>query len=168
MNKRAGLARRLAASLYETLLLAALALVVEFALLPVLSPASPPPADGRALPLLKPASQAISLVCLFAALGIYCVWGWSEGRRTLPMKTWRIAMESAAGSKISVSRAALRYCAWWIGPALAIGSYAALRPLGHGRWAVAWLAVNYAWALLDSDRQFLHDRLAGTRLVAAS
>ena len=36
MNELAGVALRLAASLYETLLLAALALVVGFALLPVL------------------------------------------------------------------------------------------------------------------------------------
>jgi uncharacterized RDD family membrane protein YckC len=28
------------------------------------------------------------------------------------------------------------------------------------------LAVNYGWALLDPDRRFLHDRIAGTRLVA--
>ena len=28
--------------------------------------------------------------------------------------------------------------------------------------------VNYAWALGDPDRQFLQDRLAGTRLVVAT
>jgi hypothetical protein len=33
---------------------------------------------------------------------------------------------------------------------------------------VALLAVNYAWALVNSDRQFLHDRIAGTRLVVLS
>jgi hypothetical protein len=27
------------------------------------------------------------------------------------------------------------------------------------------LAINYAWALVNSDRQFLQDRVAGTRLV---
>jgi hypothetical protein len=40
-----------------------------------------------------------------------------------------------------------------------------LRPLGHGRWALAALALNYAWAFVDMDRQFLHDRIAGTRLM---
>lgn len=168
MNKRAGVGRRLAASLYETLLLAALALVVGFALLPVLGAAPSLPADERALPLLKPGAQAISFGSLFLVLGAYCVWGWSGGRRTLPMKTWHIAMESAAGARISLSRAALRYAAWWIGPALAIAAYAALRPQGHDRWALALLAVNYAWVLLNADRQFLHDRVAGTRLVDAS
>jgi uncharacterized RDD family membrane protein YckC len=164
MNKLAGAPRRLAATLYESLLLAALALIVGFALLPMLSPW--PPASGeRALPLLKPGAQAISFGCLFVVLGAYCVWGWSGGRRTLPMRTWRIAIESAAGARSSMSRAALRYLAWWIGPAIAIAAYAALRPVVYNRWALALLAVNYAWALVDSDRQFLHDRIAGTCLV---
>ena len=165
MSKRAGVARRLAASLYETLLLAALALVVGFALLPVLTAAPSQPATERALPLLRPAAQAISFGCLFAVLGAYCAWGWSGGRRTLPMKTWRLAMESSVGAPVSLSRAALRYVACWIGPGLAIATYAGLRPLGYGRWAMALLAFNYAWALVNSDRQFLHDRIAGTRLV---
>jgi uncharacterized RDD family membrane protein YckC len=167
VKERAGVVRRLAASLYESVLLAALALVVGFALLPVLSGAPALPADEPALPLLTPAAQAISFGCLFAFLGAYCVWGWSGGRRTLPMKTWRLAMEATAGAPVSLSRAALRYAAWWIGPALAIGAYVGLRPLGHGRWALALLAVNYAWLLVNADRQFLHDRVAGTRMLAA-
>ena len=32
------------------------------------------------------------------------------------------------------------------------------------RRALALLAVNYAWALVDRDRQYLQDRIAGTRL----
>jgi uncharacterized RDD family membrane protein YckC len=147
------------------LLLAALALVVGFALLPVLTAAPSPPVLERALPLLRPAAQAISFGCLFAVLGAYCAWGWSSGRRTLPMKTWRLAMESTRGAPVSISRAAVRYVACWIGPGLAIATYAGLRSLGYGRWTMALLAFNYAWALVNSDRQFLHDRIAGTRLV---
>lgn len=171
VNPPASIPRRLAASIYEALLLAAVALVVEFALLPLLTPPSQVPGDARALPLLRPGAQAISLGSLFVVLGLYCAWGWSDGRRTLPMKTWRITMEStmesAMGTRVDIKRAALRYAAGWIGPALAIAAYAALRPSGHGRWAIALLGFNYAWALLDADRQFLHDRIAGTRLVAA-
>jgi hypothetical protein len=32
---------------------------------------------------------------------------------------------------------------------------------------LALLAVNYAWAVVNADRQFLHDRVAGTRMVVA-
>ena len=167
MKERAGVLRRLAASLYESLLLAALALLVGFALVPVLSGAPALPADEGALPLLTPAAQAISFGCLFAFLGAYCVWGWSGGRRTLPMKAWRLAMESTERAPVSLYRSALRYAAWWIGPAFAIGAYVGLRPLGHGRWALALLALNYAWVLVNADRQFLHDRIAGTRMFVA-
>jgi uncharacterized RDD family membrane protein YckC len=166
MSPGAGLGRRLAASLYEALLLGALALLVGFALLPVLS-TGPTPSDG-VLPLPGPASRAVSFAALFVVLGAYCVWGWSDRRRTLPMKTWRIAMESTSGHPVSLARAALRYCAWWIGPALAIAVDAALRPSGHRHWALALLALNYAWALVDADRQFLHDRVARTRLAIAA
>jgi uncharacterized RDD family membrane protein YckC len=31
---------------------------------------------------------------------------------------------------------------------------------------VAIVALNYAWALVNADRQFLHDRIAGTRMIA--
>ena len=155
VKERAGVVRRLAASLYESLLLA-------------VSGAPALPADERVLPLLTPAAQAISFGCLFAFLGAYCVWGWSGGRRTLPMKTWRLAMEATAGVPVSRSRAALRYAAWWIGPVIAIGAYVGLRPLGIGRWALALLALNYAWVLVNADRQFLHDRVAGTRIVVAN
>src|SRR2546421_76602 len=67
MSERADVIRRLAASLYETLLLAALALVVGFALLPVLTAGPSLPALEHALPLLTPAAQALSFGCLFAA-----------------------------------------------------------------------------------------------------
>jgi uncharacterized RDD family membrane protein YckC len=168
VSRRAGVGRRLAASLYEALLLAALALVAGFALLPVLGTAPSPPADGHALPLLGPAGRAVSFASLFVVLGAYCVWGWGGGRRTLPMKTWRIAMETASGSRVSVPRAALRYVAWWIGPAFAVTAYAGSWSLGYDRWAWVLLALNYAWALVNADRQFLHDRVAGTRLVVGS
>ncbi len=38
----------------------------------------------------------------------------------------------------------------------------------YGASLLSWLLLGggYLWALIDRDRQFLHDRLAGTRLVA--
>ena len=61
--------------------------------------------------------------------------------------------------------ALLRYLAAWIGPALALGAVRRARPHGSRR-ARAWLvAFNFLWAFVDPERQFLHDRLAGTRIV---
>jgi uncharacterized RDD family membrane protein YckC len=161
-GQRAGIARRLAATVYESLVLAALALLAGLLLLPVLGTT---PVSGDRLPALTPAASVASFLVLFALGAGYCVWQTSGGRRTLPMQAWRLGLRKADGGLPSPARAICRYLAWWIGPACAIGAYLALRPLGHGRWALAAMTLNYGWALVDPDRQFLHDRLAGTRLV---
>jgi uncharacterized RDD family membrane protein YckC len=163
---QAGLARRLAASLYEILLLGALAVAVGLILLPFLGPDAAK-ASGAVVPP-RPTARAVSFACLFAVFGGYCIWLWSGGRRSLPMRTWGLALLTSAGAAASPGRAALRYLGGWIGPACAIAAYLALRPYGHRRWAAALLAVNYAWAFVDRDRRFLHDRLVGTRLVRAA
>jgi len=160
---QAGLARRLAASLYEMLLLAALAVVIGLMLLPLIG--TGPATAGGALALPRPGARALLFASLFAAFGAYCVWLWSGGRRTLPMRTWGLMLVTAAGAPLSLERAAARYVAGWVGPACAIAAYVALRPFGYRRWALALLAANYVWALVDRDRRFLHDRVAGTRLV---
>jgi len=159
----ASLPRRIAAVIYESMLLGALALALGFALLPFYGPAAP---GEHSLEILPPFMRAVSFGVVFAVCGAYCVWLWTGGRRTLPMKTWRIALESASGSVVTAGPAVVRYLASWIAPACSILAYLILRPYGQGRWALALLAINHAWALIDPDRQFLHDRIAATRLVA--
>jgi uncharacterized RDD family membrane protein YckC len=162
---QAGIARRLTASLYELLLLGALAVASGLVLLPLLG--TDAARAGGTLVLPGPGARAVLFACLFAVFGAYCIWLWSGGRRTLPMRTWGLALATPAGATVGLERAALRYVAGWIGPACAIAGYLALRPYGQRRWALALLAVNYAWALVDRDHRFLQDRLAGTRLVRA-
>ena len=160
-RRQAGLARRLAASLYECLLLGALAAAVGLVLLPLTGTGTAGPA-----PVLPgTGARALSFACLFTVLGVYCIALWSRGRRSLPMHTWGLTLSTVAGAPLSPGRAALRYLGGWIGPACTIVAYLILRPYGLRRWAAALLMVNYAWALVDRDRQFLHDRLAGTRLL---
>ncbi|CAG0973459.1 hypothetical protein BURK1_01351 [Burkholderiales bacterium] len=154
----AGLASRLAALVYEALVAAALALVAGFALTPLMSP-SASPSVAPILPAM--AGRVAGFALLVAALGAYFVWGWTGGRRTLPMKTWRLRLVDRDGAPPGARRAIARYFAAWIGPAIAILAYAATQ--SHLAWAA--LAIGCAWALVDRDRAFLHDRLAGTRVV---
>jgi uncharacterized RDD family membrane protein YckC len=168
----AGLARRLGASVYEALVLTALLLAVGFALLPLVTPAMPDvpraAADAAAPPvptLPAPGARVWSGVVLLAVCGAYCIGLWSGGRRTLPMATWRLELRTAGGGSVTPRTAGLRFLACGIGPALALAASIPLQPAGFGRWALGLLAVSYAWALFDPDRQFLQDRLAGTRLV---
>jgi uncharacterized RDD family membrane protein YckC len=158
----APLARRLAALLYEALLFAAMALIAGFALLP-LAPAHVGPEATLSMP--GAVARAAMFCILVAGAGWFYAWSWSEGRRTLPQKTWRLALADAQGRPPTRRAALVRYAAAWIGPAAAIATYAALRPTGHARYAAALVALNYAWALVDRERRFLHDRIAGTRLV---
>lgn len=158
----APLLRRFGSVLYEALLIAALILVTGFALLPIT-----PGAGVHALPIARAPARAISFVVIVIVVGAYCVYFWSNGRRTLPMKTWRIAIVTRDGSPLSWQRALARYGASWIGPALAIAAYIALREAGHARQGFWLLVTNLVWAFVDPERLFLHDRLAGTRLVTA-
>ena len=156
----ASLARRFAALAYELLLLAAVVLITGFVALPLVTPGQ---AGGLTVPGLP---QRVFLFCLvFSILAAYFTWTWSGGRRTLPMKTWRLALLLADGAPVPPRSALLRYLATWIGPALAVAAFGALHPLGLGAHAAWLVGFNFLWAFVDPGRQFLHDRIAGTRIV---
>lgn len=160
----ASLQRRCAALLYEALLLVALVLVASFAIAPLVSPGSA--ATGR-LVIPSALGRAVSLAALFSLGAAYFGYTWSGGRRTLPMKTWKLALATSAGAPLDLRRALVRYAAAWLAPLAAVGCYALLQP--HGFGALAWplAALNWLAAFVDRDRQFLHDRMAGTRIVSA-
>lgn len=84
---------------------------------------------------------------LFIVLLVYCLGFWCHGGQTLAMKTWRIRLLTRSGAPLRPAQALLRYLLCW--PSLGLGG------------------IGIVWALIDRDRQFLHDRLAGTRLVSA-
>jgi uncharacterized RDD family membrane protein YckC len=84
------------------------------------------------------------VIAVFALYFLYC---WLRGGQTLAMKTWRIRVVSRDGHRSLAPKAALL------------------------RFIAALLLVptllGILWALVDRDRQFLHDRLAGSLLVPA-
>lgn len=103
---------------------------------------------------------------LFVVFGIYFTWLWSKGQ-TLAMKTWHIRVTDRAGRSLTQGRAFARYLLswlWFLPPLIVIGPLQL--PAAETTWLMlGWVAV---WALLSRfhpQRQFLHDALAGTRLV---
>jgi uncharacterized RDD family membrane protein YckC len=156
----AGLRRRLASLLYETLLLVALLLVAGFLLLPFVSPARPGNAELQALPMPK---RVLSFAWCAGVGAVYFGWFWTRGRRTLAMKTWRLKLADRSGGDLDTKRALGRYLAGWIGPLCAFATYAIF-----GRWSLLALGLNFLWALVDPERLFLHDRIAGTRLLTSA
>lgn len=61
------------------------------------------------------------------------------------MQTWKLRVVSASGDRVYLKQALARYLFAVIG--------------------IFCFGVGIVWALFDRDRQFLHDRLAGTRIV---
>ncbi|MFZ6674378.1 RDD family protein [Undibacterium sp. Xuan67W] len=104
---------------------------------------------------------------LFFVLGVYFVFFWSRSGQTLAMKTWSIKVIDDTRPKLPVTKAIVRYClAWmWFLPGLAIAYQLELKAW----YAVTAVTINVIlWSLttrLDKDGQFLHDKLAKTRLV---
>jgi uncharacterized RDD family membrane protein YckC len=83
---------------------------------------------------------------VFIVLLAYFGWLWKRNGQTLAMQTWKIKLVTANGMPLANRQIFLRYTLAW--PSL----------LACG--------IGILWALVDRDRQFLHDRLAGTRLVS--
>jgi uncharacterized RDD family membrane protein YckC len=106
---------------------------------------------------------------LFLVTAAYFVHFWTDSGHTLAMKTWRIRLVMDGYRRVPFRIAAIRYLlAWgWFLPALIV--CAALGWTGKTEVSAAIAVGAVAWGLtafLDKDRQFLHDKLAGTRLVA--
>lgn len=132
-SKTPGIGRRLLSLVYEILLLIAVALFAggtAAALAQITNPA-----------YARPLTQMIGI----AACAAYFAWQWQHSGQTLPMKTWRMRLETVDGMRVAAPQALLR---------------AALATAGY-----LLLGISVIWAFIDRDRQFLHDRLAGTRLV---
>lgn len=103
---------------------------------------------------------------LFVVFGIYFVWFWSKGQ-TLAMKTWHIRVVDRAGRPLTQARALLRYLlSWlWLLPPLAVGGAYQLPGGELTVITLGWIAIWAILARFHPQRQFLHDALAGTRLV---
>jgi hypothetical protein len=84
------------------------------------------------------------------------------------MKTWRMRLEDKGGKPPAPARALARLllAALTLGIGCAGIAVAWKRPHEALGWAMIVPGIaGIAWAMIDRDRQFLHDRLAGTRLV---
>jgi uncharacterized RDD family membrane protein YckC len=148
--------RRLVAMIYETfLLLAVEMLAVALWLLVTRNSQAPLAQHGLKL-------------YLFLVTGAYFVHSWTDSGHTLAMKTWRMRVVGRDDARLPLRTAILRYLlAWgWFLPALLACGLLGLKD--KGQIGIALAIGVLAWALtafLDRDRQFLHDRLLGTRLV---
>ena len=118
-----------------------------------------------------PLMEWVLRVWLAVVLCAHFGYTWVHGGQTLPMKVWRIRVVDAAGRGLRWPQAAWRFLVGlvlWLG--LPLAGYASLadgRAFSPSLVALSslWSLVTVLYAWFDPQKQFLHDRLAGTRLV---
>jgi uncharacterized RDD family membrane protein YckC len=93
-------------------------------------------------------SRLLFQVYLLAVAAVYFNWFWQRGGQTLAMKTWRLRLVSASGQGVD------RRLAW--------------KRFMYAVPGAILFGIGFFWALFDQDRLFLHDRLAGTRIVRSA
>lgn len=98
---------------------------------------------GMVAEILLP-SGFLSLHALLVTAA-YFLWFWSRRGQTLAMRTWKLRLVSVNGARPATDQLLLRFMLAWP--------------------SVLFFGVGIVWAVFDRDRQFLHDRLSGTRLV---
>jgi uncharacterized RDD family membrane protein YckC len=142
---------RIAAMIYESLLVTAVVFVASFIIIPVVGE------------MHAPWQRHLFQVYILGILFTYFSAFWLRSGQTLAMKTWRIRLLDQTGGTLSLKQAVLRFVLAGFFPALALTGY---------WWThtsiffwIFFAGLSFLWALVDRDRQFLHDRIAGTRLV---
>ena len=90
-------------------------------------------------------SRVMLQLWLATVAGIYFCGQWSRTGQTLPMKTWRLRLVDYRGRPASLLRCTARY----------VGALAGAIACG----------IGFLWIFFDRDRRYLHDRMAGTRII---
>jgi len=97
--------RRLAAALYDALLIVALMFVATYPFLAFFGDAT----QGWRRHLLQ--------AWIVFVVGFYFVWFWTRGGQTLPMKTWHIRLVRHDGAAVGTARAMHRFVLAMLGAA---------------------------------------------------
>jgi uncharacterized RDD family membrane protein YckC len=134
----AGFGRRLAALLYDAVLLAALLMIYTAGALFFTHGAA-------VIPTTAGAWVYVYRVGLVAVVAGYYLLNWLKSGQTLGMRAWHLRAVDASGRAMTFKAGALR---------LVLGALA---------WAPAALGV--LWLYVDPEHIALHDRLSKTRVV---
>jgi len=123
----------------------ALALVYEALLLVALMFLSSLPLVVIVHEAERAAARPLFQLYLLLVAAAYFVWQWRRGGQTLAMKTWRMRLVTRENTPLSLRHATSRFLFAVPGTLL--------------------LGAGFLWALVDREGLFLHDRLAGTRII---
>lgn len=155
LPKAVGLPRRMAALLYDGLLLFGVLFVASLAIML--------PFDVTYGSPLYP----LYILYIYVVAFLYLGWFWTHAGQTLGMKTWHIRVQARDGGPPSWRAAALRFLSallfWLPAAGLYLGSEG--RSGLFSMLGLLPLLLDYLWCFRNPQRMALHDLMSGTRLV---
>ncbi len=135
------LLRRLAAIVYDTLLVLPLIMVSVAVFLGLRSLLIGAPEADEVVQL---DAGLVRLVALLTVMAFYSAF-WLKSGQTLGMQAWRIQLADFSGARPGLGRAVLRCLAALV--------------------SVGFLGLGYLWCLVDRNGRYWHDYLSGTELI---
>jgi uncharacterized RDD family membrane protein YckC len=144
-EKPPALPRRLAALLYDTLLVLPIIMASVALSMGIRTLIYGTTEGDLATAELHP--QLVQLIAVVAVCAFFS-WFWLRNGQTLGMQAWRIKLVTMEGDRISARQSIIR----------CLGALLSAACLGLGYW----------WCLIDPQGRYWHDRMSGTelRLVA--
>lgn len=136
MAEPCGLRRRIAAILYDTLLMSSLWFLASIPFVTIL---------GEYKNWQSSSMGTVHQLTLFLVAYVFLVGFWTAKGRTLGMQSWGLQLETEDGSVPGKGAATVRFLAACLS------------------WAV--FGLGFLWQLWDRDRLTWHDRLSKTRLI---
>lgn len=143
-NIPAPLWRRLAAMAYDSVLVAAIWMVVAFIVLSLFGIDNARTVDGSAV-TLDPVYKNILFAAMILSAWSFFAWFWTHSGQTLGMQAWRIRVQNAGGAPITVGQTVIRFA----------GAIVSVLVAGCGYWLM----------LFSPDRKTLHDRLSASEVM---
>ncbi|WP_346839189.1 RDD family protein [Microbulbifer sp. SAOS-129_SWC] len=133
----AGLGRRLAALVYDALIIAGLLMVYGFIALPVAAALGGLECQPRELDYTPCVGGLLFQVGMVAVIAAYFIWSWRAAGQTIGMRAWRLLLASPDGVQLSWRQCALR---------------ALVAPL-----ALACFGAGFLWSWIRADRATWQD-----------
>ena len=139
--------RRLAAIIYDTVLLIGIWIVVGFLVTRAFGIEQARTIEGKEV-ILNPYYQYAMFASMLGSAFLFFGWFWTHSGQTLGMQAWKIKVQNADGAAINWRQVALRYIA--------------------GPFALAPLALGYLWMLFDREHRTWPDLVSHSVVVKIS
>ncbi len=140
---RPGLFRRLAAILYDSVVIAGIVMFVTALVVVPLGLGLGQP-EWERLQATLTFKISLRILLMITIIGFH-IWFWTHGGQTLGMRAWRLRVIRDDGLPLAFKEALWRYLA----------AVVSVLPLGLG----------FLWGLLDPEKLTWHDRWSKTRLL---